>query len=84
MRLQIHIKLLSTQSFHDLEQLIVVITPSEEMLLSEDLRDRMPSSSAGRMENPQSMTAMAAYHRRKHAANTPHIYAIVISLVPNQ
>ena len=67
--LQVGIELLRSQTAQDLEQLLVVVRSSEKVLFAEDL---------GICQSRQKLCNTPTHHRGEHAANAPHIQAVVI------
>ncbi len=65
------VKTVGAQHLRDLDQLVVVVVPVEERLLTEDLERRK-----ARLHDAQHGT----HHGSKHAAIAPHVQTVVILL----
>ena len=69
-------ELVGAEDLADLDELIVVVVPMEEGFLAEDLRRRndMGGWRLGWVRG------LAAHHGREHAAQAPHVEAVVVLL----
>ena len=84
MRGEVPFQLVRTDDLDNLEQLVLIVAPAEEVFAAENLVSGRRQECMDVAATKRNGGCSGTHHRREDAADAPYVQAVVVVLVPDE